>query len=541
MWDSRKYLRVLLLFGMLILGGSLVATAPVGAQGGPHGKAAQPPPGKRMIVAAPSPAPAAPTPQPGASPDPAPGPVEDIADPMATPRKPPLPPASPQQGPTIQVPALPDGPLFLPPEALFSEQRSIETALVRSPLMRVAREKVASAVATYQQQQSNKNFQFVINNTVYAQQEQRSGIPIPGRRDPVTTDALSSQFTAMMQILLTTFGNLENKIAAAFLNIDVANRNFDTERRSLILSTKQAFFNHLKAVASVATARLNLENCQQTLDDSRQMFAQGLLSKYDVVQAELQVTQAEQRVAQGRTDTGTTRAGYLATLYLPDDTPFRLVAPNPIVIDPSITVDALKRVAVEHRPELQSYDRQLAVARKILVAAQNQSRPTMSASFGYQTYPGSRTSVQDNLVLQLTFAWSAVDGGLRKAQVASAQADIRSLQAQTDQQRVQIRLQVDQAWLNYQQSLYNLRTAFKQVETAGVYYDMARQRYLNALGTSLETQDALRSLNEARINLVSAMFDRDLAFAQIEQALGVDFPDRRLVLPPPAPQGDTRK
>ena len=66
------------------------------------------------------------------------------------------------------------------------------------------------------------------------------------------------------------------------------------------------------------------------------------------------------------------------------------------------------------------------------------------------------------------------------------------------------------------------------MEAAWVYSDMARQRFLNGLGTSLEVQDSLRSLNDARVAYVVASYDRDLAFSAIEHSVGCDFPERRL-------------
>jgi outer membrane protein TolC len=77
-----------------------------------------------------------------------------------------------------------------------------------------------------------------------------------------------------------------------------------------------------------------------------------------------------------------------------------------------------------------------------------------------------------------------------------------------------------------------LTTAAKRVEAAEIYYDMARQRFLNGLGTSLEVQDALRSLNDARQSQVVAVYDRELAFAALENSVGFDFPLRRLAVLP---------
>ena len=108
---------------------------------------------------------------------------------------------------------------------------------------------------------------------------------------------------------------------------------------------------------------------------------------------------------------------------------------------------------------------------------------------------------------------------------------------------VTIRLDVEKAWIEFQLSEVVLQTARKRVEAALVHSDMARQRFLNGIGTSLEVQESLSNLNDARNSYVVATYDRDLSFAAIEHSVGCDFPDRRLEITPqlleiPTPEGE---
>ena len=122
-------------------------------------------------------------------------------------------------------------------------------------------------------------------------------------------------------------------------------------------------------------------------------------------------------------------------------------------------------------------------------------------------------------------------------------SQIRSLQASRDQLCNTIRLDVEKAWIEFQLSEVVLQTARKRVEAAWVHSDMARQRFLNGIGTSLEVQESLSNLNDARNSYVVATYDRDLSFAAIEHSVGCDFPDRRLEITPqlleiPTPEGE---
>lgn len=433
-------------------------------------------------------------------------------------------------------------PLTVPPVVAPSRARSytldqsIEAGLRRNPSIRVADEKVASAAAQYGQQQSQKNLQILFSDRSTLQEKQASSF---GPLTVNTLDAFSSQIQASLQLLLTTFGKVENQIAAQFLQIGVEAENARTTRRNLVYQVKQAFFQRLKADASVSVAVMNLDVSRQSLSDTEKLFQQGVMARYDVVQAELQVTEATEQLARAKNSVQTSNAGFLTVLNEPLRTEVSLEAPQPIQVDPQVEVETLQALGLARRPEVWSLDRSLQVAHRLLDAAHGESHPSMTLSADYLTSPGYNTNPQNMYQLNLTVNWALWDGGYRDTREEEAESQIRSLEASGEDLRNQIRLQVEQAWLNFQLTTVTVETGRKRVEAAEVYYDMARQRFLNGLGTSLEVQDALRSLNDARQNLVVATYDRDLAFAALENSVGVDFPDRRMAVTPEMLQAPT--
>jgi len=437
-------------------------------------------------------------------------------------------------------PAHPPGAAAPGEAGAFTLQSSVETGLNTNPKIKVADERVAKAVAQYDQAASQKNLKMAFNDTTFIRPQGPAAIdtsPLLANSSrfnfpsQVTlVDTVHSKISVELQLLLTTFGRVENQIAAAFLNIDAQAKATDIERRNLDLQVKTGFLNHLKALAQIEATQANLVVSKQNLSDAEQLFKQGVMAKFDVVQADLQVTLDAQQVAQSATDIETTRAAFRTLLVLPPDAPVRLVPPAPIVIDEGITVKGLQDVALVHRPELIALARQMDVAEALLSAAESESNPQVGMNVGYYTNPGTSLGVQNTPMIGLNFSWPLFDGGLTAGKVAEAESQIRTIQDQGEDMRLQINLDVETKWLKYLQTYYDLKTAEQRVVTAMVYYDMARQRFVNGLGTSLETQEALRSLNNARVNLVIATYSRDLAFADVEQSLGVDFFDRHLTL-----------
>lgn len=478
------------------------------------------------------------------------------AAPSPSPRPPVRPKAVPSPSPTpnpllqLTDPANPPGAARPGEPGALTMQQSVDTGLKQNPQVRVADEKVKMAIARYELSETQLNPKFLFTDQTYIRPQGGVSIPTPpilgNQQDPTfpavfnIIDTVQSSIGLSLQKLLTTFGRVENEISAAFLNIDAQAKLADVTRRSVILSVKQGFLQQLKALAGQDAARLNLLVTEQSLADTNAQFNQGLLAKYDVVQAELQVVEATQQLQQRTTDIGTTAATFRTVVVLPQDAPVRLIPPPAITVDPDVTLKSLETLAVVNRPEMQALERELAVADALLKSAESDNNPVVSMGLHYMTNPGNSLAASNLVLVGLNVQWYLYDGGQRDAKVDEAEARIRGIQAQGEQIKLQVLLDVQNAWLNYLQTKFNVDTAVKRVETASVYYDMARQRFKVGLATSLEVQQAIQALNDARVNLVQANYDRDLAFAQLEQALGTDFPDRHVTLasltpPPPTP------
>ncbi len=411
----------------------------------------------------------------------------------------------------------------------YTLEDSIDKAMKQNPAIRAADENVTQANAKYEQVKSNKNWTFGVRNNTYWQNKQWSG-PTP------VIEGLSDQLQASFSKLLTTFGSMESQIDAAYINIGVEALNAAATKSEMRYKVKQAFFNRLEADASVNVADLNIDVCKQSLSDSEKMYARGVMAKYDVIQADLNLTEAEEQKAKAEKDVNVANSAFLALLneqsQATEDAPVTLVTPHVVDVDPTVTVDDLVKLGWSRRFEMLSLDRSIEWAKKMREAAEKSNRPEVSLSANYIFSPGYRTQTCSIYQLCLGIAWSPLDGGYRKAKVAEIDSQIRAIEAQRDQMALTIRQSVETAWYKFKLTDITLETSKKRVEAAWVYHDMARQRFLNGLGTSLEVQDALKNLNDARQALVVATYERDLAFAELEYSVGTDFPDRRLAVTP---------
>ena len=276
-------------------------------------------------------------------------------------------------------------------------ESSVKLGLKTNPSIKVADERVATAVAQYEQSSSQKNPQLVFSDTtsmrpnpvVISTSPLVAGQGVPFPSDFTIISQVQSQINMSLQVLLTSFGRVEHQIAASYLNIDAQAKSTDLDRRNLTLQIKQAFLQHLKTLAAQEAANANLVVTEQNLKDTNALFHQGILAKFDSVQAELQVVQATQDLQQRKTQIKTTAATLRALLLLPQQDPLLLVPPPPIVVDPEVDVPRLQALALTHRPELISLSRQMDVAKALLDAAHCEGNPQVGMNLTYLTNPGN--------------------------------------------------------------------------------------------------------------------------------------------------------
>jgi outer membrane protein TolC len=106
------------------------------------------------------------------------------------------------------------------------------------------------------------------------------------------------------------------------------------------------------------------------------------------------------------------------------------------------------------------------------------------------------------------------------AQIDQGKATLRSLQAQEENAKLNIRLQGEQAYLGLRLADEQIRVTEKAVVQAQENYELASGRYQVGVGSPLEITDAEVSLANARANYIQALYNYKIAGSRIENAMG---------------------
>lgn len=314
--------------------------------------------------------------------------------------------------------------------------------------------------------------------------------------------------TLHVEYLVFDVGERTGALDVAKANLLIANLEFNNTHRQLIFQVSSAYYRLLNANGQRAAAEVSLKNAQTVEDDARNRLDNGLATKPDVLEATAARAQSDYdlQAAIGAEDI---ERGNLATaMGLPPATRLEVQDVHELAT-PDAMADSVDREidrAFAQRPELMQQVARARSAEGSIKQARSTYFPTLgftgdgglARAYGQQDlYPGHYAQGEVwSVGLQLK--WTLFDGARREAEVAEAQAEKRSAQANIDALRDQISDEVWAAYSNMKTALRQQQAAAALLEASGQSYEAARESYDYGVRNLVDVVQAQKALAQAR-------------------------------------------
>ena len=335
------------------------------------------------------------------------------------------------------------------------------------------------------------------------------------------------------------FNNLSNSLAASYLLYDFGNRDAALENarqllnavsatqsavvQNILLSTVKAYYQVQSDIAALEASkeaeRFNLESFKA----AEAKYKAGVSTPADKLQAETAYAQAmlNRISAEGALKTD---YGILANVMgMNANMPLNLVrSVNSPVNTSEIErdINQLIEYARVRRPDLVASEAQVSAAKASIDASRAAAKPTVSVGLSNSFQDGSSLSSSNTSTLGLTVTVPIFSGYAPTYRIRSAEATAEVREAQRDQLKLQISLDV---WTAFQ----NLRTAHETIKSAEVLVNSATEsarvalgRYKAGVGNIIDTLNAQSALASANQQKIKADLNRNTARAALAQAIG---------------------
>jgi outer membrane protein len=352
-------------------------------------------------------------------------------------------------------------------------------------------------------------------------------ISATGVMEEVTTETYSTRFS-LSQPLLDLPG--WTGIFSAGAAVTAGRASLREMENAVVLAVTEGYYGLLKAIALEDVALLALERSEGNLAHAEALYELGAASKADYLSIKVEKTQAEVDLITARGAVDLARASLVRAMGIPFDRPVEIEEVPGIVQREVPVLAALKDLAFERRPEVANVDAALHQANLNVFSARTTYLPTLlvTADYSYsgEEFPDDATTwdANDSWSIGIRAELPLFDG-LRRESALSRAATQRALLGQEKRRRVlAIEYEVEAAYLAVQEATKRLDVVELAREEAGENYRMAEERYRLGAAAPLELVTAQLALNRAESSEVEAVYDRRLAVARLESAVGGPLP-----------------
>jgi outer membrane protein TolC len=342
-----------------------------------------------------------------------------------------------------------------------------------------------------------------------------------GFRSRPSQPTTSFNGSAQLDYNLYTSGNREASIRAAEEQVRVQEFTVETQAQTISLNTTTQYYDLQQADEQVRINQSAVENAQASLRDTQARLQAGVGTRFDVLQAQVNLANAQQQLNNAFSQQAIARRQLATLLSLPQSV--NITAADPVQVAGlwQQTVEQSIVEAFQNRPELQQFLAQRNISEQQRRQALSQLGPQISLSGNYNLLDqyNDGVSVTDGYSIGLQTSLNVFDGGAARARADQSRADIALAETQFATQRDQIRFDVEQFYSQLQANLNNIQTSSVALNQARESLSLARLRFQAGVGTQTEVIDAENALTQAEGNRVSAILDYNRALANLQRSV----------------------
>lgn len=336
--------------------------------------------------------------------------------------------------------------------------------------------------------------------------------------------AQSNNYEAQLLLTQTLFSSTVFRgIGASRIYYNLSKAELNNTISKTVLSVQTTFYNVLLSKEVYEITKASFTNAQDNLKNVKALYEQGLVSEFDLLQAEVQVENIRPMVLQMENTLKTAKDGLKVLLGIDQQ--------EDIEVEGNISYSSeelpdeydLVSEALQSNFGLKSLELKKQVDEAFIQIDVSEYWPNIAA-FGSYSYAGSsdKWNFQNysSLTVGLNFSINLWKGNRTKNRVEQSTITFKQTEEQINLYKdfliTQIRAKYNE--LKRVQSLIDAQN--KNVKVAERAYEIAKVRYKEGTGSQLEIQNADIALKQARTNYIQSVHSYLVTKFELEQILG---------------------
>ena len=329
--------------------------------------------------------------------------------------------------------------------------------------------------------------------------------------------------------LVWSGGKVGAGLAAAKSFRQAASLQQDQTAADVTYAVTQAYWNAALQRRLLVIAAQNLDQARQHLHEVQLYRQAGTRAEYDLLRAQVDAANQEPAVVAARNAYDVAVLDLKRLVDVAADQSLALVTPleSPGATIPVIATDSL---GAAERADLAAADATVSEEEQLLKVARADRWPTLSVATTYneETFPADGSPFGAKYLRgwngEVKLSFPIFLGFRTTGAIEQARASLLRAQAQRDQLRRQVELEVTQARGEVARARTLLAARRETVRQAERAQYLAGVRYTNGMAKQLDVSDARLAAEQSAVNQVQATRDYLVALAQLERALGRAVP-----------------
>lgn len=408
--------------------------------------------------------------------------------------------------------------------ATFNLEQVIDRVLANNPLISAALERKYQAEAGERSARADLFPKLSSSYSYYRLHNQPYGFFGPAGKIMIGDD---DDYTWNITAVQPLFTGLALTTRRKIAELEISGRELEKEQLilELIKKTKVAYARILLARRQLEVANKEVKNLVAHVRDAEYLYAQGIIAYNDLLQSQVALSQARQRLVQVESEVDLAGAALNVLMNQDISAAIEIVEPD---IKPAVNenLPALCAQAMARRPVLRFLQVAFEQAELAITLARSQYYPKVSLVGRYEQNGKNITASEndyrnsDTAAIGVQADWTFFEWGKTSAEVRQRLHEREALKHRIENMSNTVRLEVKMAFNRLRVAAKNVKTAVGAVEQARENYRIANLQYQQQVATSTLVLDASTFLSQAENSYYGALYGFMISRAELEQAVG---------------------
>ncbi len=318
-----------------------------------------------------------------------------------------------------------------------------------------------------------------------------------------------------------------NEIKIAKLNYEIAKNNYDIKKRDLIQEARVRYHDLQKSFKDVLNKEITLDLSIQILKDAESKLETGIGTKFDVLEANAQLTRDKQFLNEKKIQQKINKLALKEILNIKED--FNIEKNQSLIGYWTYDLDANLKYGLQSNLSLKNTSLQEEIKQTQAKNFLNANKPKIFISNTFSSSFTKGDSLTSTLIdtdeygssytntIGLNFSWNIFDGGQNKnssrSQKASAQGEKFSY---VNIQNI-LESNINKAYLNLNLNQARILSTLEEVSSTEESLRLSRLRYEVGISTLKDVLIRQKELSDARSKNIDAIYKYNLNLDQLER------------------------